>query len=207
MCGKQCPVSKFCQQCGSDKIKSTCVDFLEMKEYHEIDLDEEPCIFPDCGHFLTVSSIDGQMDMAAHYSLDENGFPTAVSGASLPFSDDAARIRACPSCRGSLRNISRYGRIMRRGLLDESTKKFISWSASTHLELAQQLVEEQKKLQEAPPPSSSSIRSAGKPTASLSIKKPRLRNICHLQQLSKTPQRYVDIVKLWMRISSFSARV
>lgn len=59
LCGEQCPDIKFCQSCAPEDIKSVCVDFLEMKEYQDIDLDQDPCIFPDCGHFLTVASMDG----------------------------------------------------------------------------------------------------------------------------------------------------
>ena len=208
ICGEQCPGANFCQQCGPDRIKSTCVDFLEMKEYHEIDLDEEPCIFPDCGHFLTVSSMDGQMDTRKHYTLDENGLPTAVSGASVPFSE--ASIRACPTCRGSLRNIARYGRIVRRGILDESTKRFISWSNQQYLVLAGQLSVEQGKLQEKAAPRSAPrpvIKSSGTPTKALSSQKPRPRNLLQLEQLSQDRARYATIIKLWRSISAFLAQV
>lgn len=208
ICGEQCPGTKFCQQCGTDRIKSTCVDFLEMKEYREIDLDEEPCIFPDCGHFLTVSSMDGQMDTGKHYTLDENSLPTAVSGASVPFSE--ADIRACPTCRGSLRNIARYGRIVRRGILDESTKRFITWSNQQYLMLAGHLSTEQGNLQEravpktAPKPFS---KSSGRPADTLSFQKPRLRNLLQLERLSQDSTRYTTIIKLWKGISAFLAQV
>jgi len=34
-------------------------------------------------------------------------------------------MKSCPTCRGPLRNLNRYSRIVRRALIDEATKKFI----------------------------------------------------------------------------------
>ncbi|KAJ4249160.1 hypothetical protein NW762_012495 [Fusarium torreyae] len=146
LCGEICPASKFCQVCASGEIKSACVDFLEMKEYREIDLGQEPCIFPDCGHFLTVSSMDGQMDMAANYKLDTSGLPDQVLRCSKPFSMDNMGVKTCATCRGPLRNVSRYGRIVRRAMLDEATKKFISWSNNEYRSLSAKLITEQECL-------------------------------------------------------------
>lgn len=147
LCGEACPDSRYCQTCGSDDVLSTTVDFLEMKEYKDIDINEAPCIFPDCGHFLTMESMDGQMSMHEHYELDENGIPTGIASATKPFSMD--EVKVCSRCRGSLRNICRYGRIVRRAMLDEATKKFISWSANLHFHLAEVLMKEQQRLQES----------------------------------------------------------
>lgn len=147
LCGESCPGSKYCQACGSEDILSTVVDFLEMKEYKEVDVDEAPCIFPDCGHFFTVESMDGQMSMREHYELDENDIPTGIKTAADSFSMD--EIKTCSVCRSSLRNIARYGRIVRRAMLDQATKKFISWSAIRHLQLADHLMTEQQKLDQS----------------------------------------------------------
>lgn len=67
------------------------VDFILGLRYHQIDLDEEPCIFPACGHFVAKSSIDGFMDMKAHYTMSPEGDPTAVTGVSRPFSKDEVK--------------------------------------------------------------------------------------------------------------------
>lgn len=142
MCGEVCPDPKYCQQCGSQDVLSTVVDYLEMAEYKDIDLDKDPCIFPDCGHFLTTTSMDGQMSMAEHYSMDADGRPVSIETALKPFSMD--EVKVCPQCRGSLRNISRYGRIVRRAMLDEATKKFVAWSNDRYLQLAERLVQEQQ---------------------------------------------------------------
>ncbi|KAK3386890.1 hypothetical protein B0H63DRAFT_541000 [Podospora didyma] len=204
ICGEPCPASKYCQQCGDEQIRSVCVDFILMKEYHEIDLDEEPCIFPDCGHFLTRSSMDGQMDLASHYDLDANGIPKGIRGTSEPFSDDSTRIKVCPSCRGSLRNISRYGRIVRRGMLDEATKRFISWSNAAYLGLAEDLVLEQNKLQETV--AQAATLSAGRPKAG-TFTRPRLRSLHQVQQHAGYNGRYAEMIKLWHMISSFAGKV
>ncbi|KAK0707378.1 hypothetical protein B0H67DRAFT_587383 [Lasiosphaeris hirsuta] len=201
LCGESCPSVAYCQRCGSDGIKSTCVDFLEMKEYIEIDLDDDPCIFADCGHFLTVSSMDSQMDMAANYDLDENGHPVRIRGASEPFSGVPGATKACPTCRGSLRNISRFGRIVRRSMLDEATKKFISWSHAECLRLADSLATEQEKLTKAGlivTPSTESSKSMTK-------YRPRLGQLRQLQ--STVGERYNDIITLWTMISSFANKV
>ncbi|KAI2777836.1 P-loop containing nucleoside triphosphate hydrolase protein [Daldinia loculata] len=109
LCGEACPDMKFCQICASGEIKATIVDTLpapELREYHKINLDAEPCLFLDCGHIFTVSSMDRSLGIAS----------TGL------FS-------------GSLRNISRYGMIVRQTLLEESTKKF-----------ERQLIDEEEKL-------------------------------------------------------------
>ncbi|KAF6804351.1 hypothetical protein CSOJ01_10269 [Colletotrichum sojae] len=127
VCREKCSDKKFCQECASDDIKHTVVDLIMLSDYRSVNLNEEPCIFPDCRHFLTYSSMDGQMGLRDFYDVSTEGIPTAIKSASHPF-DLSQNIKVCANCRSSLRNVSRYVRIVRRGLLDESTKRFISWS-------------------------------------------------------------------------------
>ncbi|KAK3074005.1 hypothetical protein LTR53_003901 [Teratosphaeriaceae sp. CCFEE 6253] len=113
--------------------------------YGEIDLNEDPCIFTSCDHIFTRSSMDGIMDMAKHYLIDSRtGNITGLKDSAEPFSSD--ELKSCPTCRGSLRNIARYGRIIRRSLLDESAKKLTAWSNKTHNDLAERLAAEQEHL-------------------------------------------------------------
>lgn len=193
-----------------------------MREYREIDLNLEPCIFPDCGHFLTVTSMDGQMSISDHYTLDANGLPAGIHKVSEPFSmDHSEPIRVCPTCRGSLRNIARYGRIVRRGMLDEATKKFITWSNGKYLKLAEALVAEQEKLANAKLPD-------GAVTCLLPTGRPPNSRVGHFEHLRKLFQpvagkaggstsmttiekaqktRYLSTIRLWDRISTFGREV
>ena len=137
VCGEICPSEKYCQICASVEIKETPVDFILGESYQEIHLTENPCIFPRCGHFLIIESMDGQMDLKKHYDLDDLGRPTAISSSSTPFSVED--IRTCATCHGSLRRLSRYGRLMRRALLDEATKKLILYVNQRYIPIAQEL--------------------------------------------------------------------
>lgn len=136
VCGEVCPPSEFCQQCANPEVKERVVDFILSETYAEINLDENPCVFPRCGHFLTIESMDGQMDMKKYYQM-ESDRPVAIRSSSEPFSVDD--IKRCATCRGSLRDVSRYGRLVRRAILDESTKRFLLYLNREYLPLAQEL--------------------------------------------------------------------
>lgn len=131
-----------------------------MSEYKDVNLDEDPCIFPDCGHVMTRSSMDGSMSMSEHYDLNDNDLPIAMKSTAEPISMGDMQFPSCPQCRGSLRNIARYGRIVRRVMLDESTKKFISWSGVRHLQLAERLLQEEQRLKEMGTSTEENIRPA-----------------------------------------------
>lgn len=62
------------------------MDFILGDTYKEIDLDTNPCIFPQCGHFITMESMDTQMDIKKHYVVDEDGKPSAIRASLQPFS-------------------------------------------------------------------------------------------------------------------------
>ncbi|KAI1812209.1 hypothetical protein GGS20DRAFT_41895 [Poronia punctata] len=207
LCGEACPDAKYCQTCCSEEIKAADVDFIMGLQYHEVNLDEDPCIFPDCGHFITKSNMDGVMDLKAHYemSTEADSCPIAVSSNSIPFSMD--EVKACPSCRGSLRNISRYGRIVRRALLDEVTKKFIAWSHSEFLALAKQLVDVQISLASATTPKVQTPQTDPTP-----LKQRIQKQKSRIQQLQRIcdwvgDSRYKAAMQLRAKISSFIAKV
>ncbi|KAF2229709.1 P-loop containing nucleoside triphosphate hydrolase protein [Viridothelium virens] len=147
VCGEQCPDAKYCHVCASDDIRETQVDYIEGKTYNDIDPAQDPVIFPQCGHFITVSNMDGQMDMARHYTMAADGSPNGLRGESEPLSDSNLGVKSCPQCRSSLRNVSRYGRIVRRALLDEATKKFIIAASRDYVPLAKRLLDIQGELQ------------------------------------------------------------
>ncbi|KAI0835276.1 hypothetical protein F5Y06DRAFT_289184 [Hypoxylon sp. FL0890] len=201
VCGETCPDVKYCQMCCSEDIKSVQVDFIMGMEYHEIDLEEDPCIFPDCGHFKTMTNMDGVMDMKAHYEMSAEGYPKALINASQPFSMD--EVKVCPTCRGSLRNIARYGRIVRRAMLDEATKKFVAWSNIEYAKLANTILDVQERLSKTPmppptpqlPQSNKKIFAGGRSRPLLSIREWLGGN------------RYKEAFGLWNRINDFLGRV
>jgi hypothetical protein len=181
--------------CG--KYKERVVDMLAFEKYQDIDLDQTPCIFPRCPHFLTVESLDGIMSMSDHYNLDENGHITSLCSDSKPF--DMKELKTCPECRGSMYDIRRYGRIVRRALLDESTKKFIVWSNQAYIPLAESLTYEQEKLANA-------------------TDKPGLGEVAFVLDGDAAKQlrvvkkfvggkRYNDISRLWQKINDHCSKV
>lgn len=121
--------------CASDDVLNRQADLIMFTEYRDLDLNETPCIFPHCGHFYTVDTLDGQMSMGDYFDIN-------MLGKVMGFKADAARpfaideIKKCADCRGSLRSINRYGRLVRRAMIDESTKRFIVWSNAEYAPLA-----------------------------------------------------------------------
>ncbi|KAH7090017.1 AAA domain-containing protein [Paraphoma chrysanthemicola] len=138
VCGEECPEIKYCQRHASDQVKGMQADLLMFKPYKDIDLDTDPCIFTSCGHVFTIDSLDGTMGMQDHYQVDPlTGRYTGLKTSAAPFSNNDSK--PCPECRGSLRNLARYGRIVRRAMLDESAKKLTTWSNRRHEDLATRL--------------------------------------------------------------------
>lgn len=134
VCGEICPSSDFCQICCKAELKETEVDWISFEKYGDVDLDQDPCVIPQCGHVLLMSSMDGHFEMQKHYEMESNGKIIDVIQASPPFSV-TDNMKGCPSCRGSLREVSRYGRLVRRAILDESSRRHIEWARRSYLDL------------------------------------------------------------------------
>ncbi|KAL9038562.1 MAG: hypothetical protein Q9214_005230 [Letrouitia sp. 1 TL-2023] len=135
------------------------VDYIEMLTYAEIDLDANPCIIPDCGHIITLENLDGLMSMKDFYEYDDRGETiTGIKSSSEPFSISGQK--NCPSCRGPLRNINRYGRITRRAWIDEATKKFIVWANAKFVPLAAQVKAMEEELKSPSESDTRRIRSS-----------------------------------------------
>ena len=150
VCGEICPAVVHCQQCGDKSVKDMMVDYIMGSSYAELDLDESPCLIPTCGHILTLESMDGHMDMSKYYTMssdtDTENPITALKSSSVPFS--TSELKNCPLCRKPLRNINRYGRIVRRAWIDETTKKFIVWANAQFVPLALRMERVEAKLRE-----------------------------------------------------------
>lgn len=117
-------------------MKEIVVDMLEFKQYQEVDIDIDPCIFLDCGHIKTLSTLDGFMDMSSHYDLSPNGEIISIKALNQPLPNERTDVKSCPDCRGSLRSICRYGRIVRRAILWETHQKFMGWVNSEDSKLS-----------------------------------------------------------------------
>lgn len=150
VCGETCPEVQYCQQCADKSVKGMMVDYIMGSSYAEIDLDESPCLIPSCGHILTLESMDGHMEMSKYYTMSsdtsiENPI-IALKSSSVPFS--TSDLKNCPLCRIPLRNINRYGRIVRRAWIDEATKKFIVWANAQFVPLASRMDKAEAKFRE-----------------------------------------------------------
>ncbi|KAI1205905.1 uncharacterized protein F4807DRAFT_246245 [Annulohypoxylon truncatum] len=203
VCGETCPNKIFCQTCCSEDRKKMMVDFIMGTEYRDVDLDEDPCIFPDCGHFVTKTSMDGIMDMKAHYKMSAEDSPTAIGNASKPFS--MKEVKTCPTCRGSLRNIARYGRIVRRAMLDEATKKFVAWSHIEYAKLANSLLDVQERL-------SKTEATSGGPRQTPQSSKMKELSTGRMKQIQLISdwiggKRYDEAAKLWHGLNVFIGQV
>ncbi|MCJ1347634.1 hypothetical protein MMC31_005862 [Peltigera leucophlebia] len=147
VCGEICPETRYCQKCADKSVKGMMVDYIMGSRYAEIDLDETPCIIPSCGHILTLESMDGHMELAKYYNIsDADNSIIALKSNSVPFS--TSDLKNCPMCRKPLRNINRYGRIVRRAWIDEATKKFIVWANAQFVPLASRMEQVEAKLRE-----------------------------------------------------------
>ncbi|KAJ6096170.1 hypothetical protein N7486_006916 [Penicillium sp. IBT 16267x] len=149
-----------------------------------------------CGHFLTMESMDAQMDLKKHYDVDTDGKPIALLVSSQPFSIED--MKTCGICRGHLRNIARYGRLVRRALLDESTKKLILRLNQEFVPLAQELTREIRKLQETDLPEMTrwpEVEIKGRSIEQLKV----MKNFIN----STKPQRWDKMIELRARIMKY----
>ncbi|KAJ5154999.1 uncharacterized protein N7500_010438 [Penicillium coprophilum] len=101
------------------------VDFIEMKEYCEINLDETPIIVLGCGHFFTSESVDGLVGLDQVYTRDQDGKFEDLRDLS---SSLATAIPSCPDCKQPIRQFvtKRYNRAVNRAVMDETYKRFLA---------------------------------------------------------------------------------
>lgn len=144
ICGEICPSAESCQRCGKDEFKGSIVDPLAKLTYEDV---EDPCLFPICGHIFTLGVLDRHMEMAKIYEMDDyrgTSYPAALKGDVPAFFFD--KPKSCPTCQGSLHTISRYGRIVRRALLDEKIQHFLESCRQAYDPLAKVLQDFKKSL-------------------------------------------------------------
>jgi hypothetical protein len=194
------------------------VDYILGSTYGEMNLDESPVIVPACGHISTVESLDGYMDLSKFFEIsgqEEGGERVlGLKPNSSPFSTED--LKSCPVCRSPLRNINRYGRIVRRAWIDEATKKFIVWANAEFVPLTAALDEIEGRFREVKAMSEINfdVSAAAQPhivnalsQGSLSLKGGRDAQINIFSKVLGRQVRYKTIVQLRYKIATFLTEV
>lgn len=112
VCGEDCPPKKFCQICCKPDIKNRVVDMISLSSYEEHDVDDDPLIFLQCGHFFSMTTLDACFNLSDVYEKD---LTTGEFIATIPIVNgnvDGGEKR-CPECRQIVQTVYRYGRIFR----------------------------------------------------------------------------------------------
>jgi len=82
---------------------------IEFTTYEGCDIDEDPILVLPCGHFYTMSTLDGIFDMTQAYDIGADGEYIALKP--LLRSDDV-KPKCCPDCRSVVHSVGRYGRLL-----------------------------------------------------------------------------------------------
>jgi hypothetical protein len=208
ICGEVCPGVAYCQICAHPAIKEMVVDYILSSSYKEVDLDTDPCIIPACGHILTLESMDGHMSMSDFYISNVEGSIVALKNSAEPFS--ASGMKSCPTCRAPLRNLNRYGRIVRRALIDESTKKFIVWANREFIPLVTRMQVIEAELRETGGGSQTAPDRVSLETPvsePLQLRGTRDQQIFQIGTLVQKEKRYTTIINLRRAILKFLKQV
>ena len=121
VCGEQCPTSKSCQLCAKEDIKNQEVEFMIGERYRTVDLDVTPCLFFNCGHILTVETVD------VHVRLDRYFHNNIPRSTLKPFTVDDLKHFHCPRCRISTASFERYNAVIKRFNYDQRIKELTVW--------------------------------------------------------------------------------
>ncbi|KAF7893598.1 uncharacterized protein EAF02_001136 [Botrytis sinoallii] len=189
-------------------IKEMVVDFILSSTFEEVDLDENPCIVPSCGHILTLESMDGHMSMSDFYTMNGEGSIVDLKNSAEPFS--ASGMKSCPTCRGPLRNLNRYSRIVRRALIDEATKKFIVWANIEFIPLVTRMHAIEAELRETIGGSRKDSETASPLTPfsePLQLKGTLDQQISLIGNRMQKESRYIKIIGLRREIKKFLQQV
>ncbi|KAJ1548785.1 hypothetical protein HK405_015099 [Cladochytrium tenue] len=126
VCGEPCPSQQYCQVCGQDEVKGQHADLYTMEEYRNVDLDSDPVVVLACGHVFTVSTMDGQLEMASVYERDGDDGWTRLR--ELP--SEFVNLPMCPACRSPTHSVRRYRRGYNFAALCVAEKLWISSTSS-----------------------------------------------------------------------------
>eukprot|EP00804_Cyclotella_cryptica_P021863 CCRYP_000836-RA/>CCRYP_000836-RA protein AED:0.40 eAED:0.12 QI:0/0/0/0.5/1/1/6/0/1669 len=87
--------------------KTRQVDVIEFTEYQDLDLDNDPIIFLPCGHFFSMSTLDGWIHLNTAYKQNNVGEYIGVENLGNIVSEP----KSCPDCRSVIHSVKRYGRL------------------------------------------------------------------------------------------------
>lgn len=208
ICGEACPAVAYCQICAHPTIKGMIVDLILSSTFEGVDLDEDPCIVPSSGHILTLESMDGHMSMSDVYIINVEGSIVDLKNSAEPFS--ASGMKSCPTCRGPLRDINRYSRIVRRAVIDEATKKFIVWANIEFIPLVTRMQTTEAELRKATGGSqkaSDKVSPENPLSEPLRLKGTRDEQISQIGTLTRKEDRYETIIQLRRKIKTFLQQV
>lgn len=176
-------------------------DMLELKSYSEINLDDSPIIALSCGHFFTVETLDGHIDLKEVYEQDPKTgrYIALVENAQL-----AVTVPQCPYCKTPIRQYvtQRYNRLINKAVIDEMTKRFIVSGQQELQELEAKLATLETEMETSRP---SVIPSFKIPTGDPAAMHRLLENISYFLDHS-LESRYTDARRFEQRIKTFQKR-
>lgn len=205
ICGEECPEARYCQKCGDASIKQSMVDYIMGTTYADVNLDTDPCIIPQCGHVISLESLDAHQGVAEFYIFSEksdNSNKIVGLKSVEPLSESDGR--RCPVCRGPLNDIKRYMRILKRRWIDEATKKFIAWAHKNFLPLADEMTRVETKLRDSEKDDAASVILE---SSTLNLKGMPDEQISDIRKVVKRDGGYLEVFKLRRRIRQFLAAV
>jgi hypothetical protein len=176
------------------------VDFLEMKSYSEINLDETPIVVLGCGHFFTAESLDGHIGMAEVYVQDAYGKFTGLRDLSAVL---ASSIPRCPDCQSAVRQYAtqRFNRAINRAVIDEMSKRFLVNGKRELQVIQQQVVQLDRSLEDSRKDIIKSLR----PPGALSTVK--LTPQKQVEITGKLQNRYQQCIKVEKAVQNFRKKV
>lgn len=145
VCGEPCPNKRYCQVCASSEVKAHVIDVICCESYEEYDIDEDPIVCLPCGHFYSISTLDGCLGLSEVYTHDKESSNTWTGLKSLREANVNEKPKCCPDCREPIHSVQRYGRILRLIELRSLERKHLMYVDQTLDILSRPGVEELTK--------------------------------------------------------------
>ncbi|PKC70238.1 hypothetical protein RhiirA1_502071 [Rhizophagus irregularis] len=142
ICGETCPTHCANTNCVKEKIRNQVSDIINNITFSMVDWNKEKMVALPCEHIYTMKSMDMLMEMADYYEGSIDGRWTSVK--TFPASTN---IKTCPECQAPIKDIKRYGRIIKKCTLEIQNKKFISKYDDELKKIANCIVASFKKME------------------------------------------------------------